>query len=57
MLFTEGKSQEYECMMQQKPDLSRSQIKHLKEKDCPRCSNFDQKTKKCSLKTCALFKD
>jgi hypothetical protein len=57
MLFTEGKLQGYERMMQQKPDFGRNPIKTMKERDCPHCLHFNQKAKKCGLRKCAMFKD
>lgn len=57
MLFTEGKSQEYERMMQQMPGFDRRPVKTMKERDCPHCVHYDPKSKKCALKACIIFQD
>lgn len=57
MFFTEGKSQEYERMMREKPGFVHPPIKAKthKERDCPHCLYFDKETKNCGLDGCLVF--
>lgn len=57
MLFADGKLQEYERVMQQKPGFDHRSVKTMKERDCPYCLYYDHKAKKCGLKTCTVFQD
>ena len=57
MLFTEGKSREYERMMQQQPGFDHRSVKTMKERDCLHCLYYDNKAKKCSLGKCTVFRD
>lgn len=57
MLFADGKLQEYERIMQQKPGFDRRPVKTMKERDCPYCLYYDHKAKKCGIKTCTVFQD
>ncbi len=62
MLFTKGKDREYERMMQEKPGFRRRRQKEKNiqfatsdNKDCPYCLYYDEKKKKCSMKSCIVF--
>lgn len=57
MLFTEGKSQAYERLMQEKPCFDRHPVKTMKERDCPHCLHYDNEAKKCGLGKCPVFQD
>jgi hypothetical protein len=57
MLFTEGKDQVFERMMQERPSFGRRLDKTPKERDCPHCLYYDNKMKKCSLDRCIVFRD
>ena len=55
MLFTEGKTQEYERLMQERPCFDRRVDKTRKKRDCPHCLYYDKKTKKCGSERCIVF--
>ena len=61
MLFTEGKAQEYERMMQQKPGFHRGKreirFPTAKHRDCPHCLYYDVALQKCGLEKCSVFKE
>ncbi|MPM85518.1 hypothetical protein SDC9_132599 [bioreactor metagenome] len=57
VLFTEGKSQAYERLMQEKPCFDRHPVKTMKERDCPHCLHYDNEAKKCGLGKCPVFQD
>ena len=57
MLFTEGKTQEYERLMQERPCFDRRADKTRKKRDCPHCLYYDKKMKKCGFERCIVFVD
>lgn len=61
MLFTQGKSREYERMMNEKPGVERKTKKKkiffatAENKDCPYCLYYTSKGKRCKYDKCIVF--
>lgn len=57
MLFTEGKDRIFERMMQERPSSGRRPVNAPKDRDCPHCLYYDDKSEKCGLERCTVFED
>ncbi len=57
MLFTEGKDQVFERLMRERPSSGRHTDNTPKDRDCPHCLYYDNKSEKCGLERCIVFED